>query len=127
MPTADKPMTYSEIGTAQGEIRTQIAAAKAAGQPTADLDKQLADLTTSRETVFKGEMLRGALLTSYGFSVLGDKAMLASEVALVAAGILALLTVAGFVHAFVTPKTKAFAPVAEDTTTGRLGGQTAKV
>jgi hypothetical protein len=125
MPTAANPMTYSEIGTAQTELRTQIAAAKAANQPTADLDKQLADLTTSRETVFKGEMLRGALLSSYGFSVLGEKAMLASNVALIAAAILAVLSVAGFVHAFVTPRSQAFAAVSK--TEGLAGREATEV
>ena len=56
-------------------------------------------------------MLRGALLSSYGFSVLGEKAMLGANIALVAAGVLAVLSVAGFIHAFVTPREKAFAPV----------------
>jgi hypothetical protein len=122
MPTADKPMTYAEIGDAQSAVRAQIATAKAAGQPTADLDAQLASLTTSRETVFKGEMLRGALLTSYGFSVLGERAMLASTVAFAGAVIFAVLSVAGFIHAFRTPATKAFAPVAEEAK-GGLAGQ----
>lgn len=124
MPTADNPMTYSQIGDAQAEVRTQIAAAKAAGQPTADLDKQLADLGTSRETVFKGEMLKGALLTSYGFSVLGEKAMLASNIALVAAAIMAVLSVAGFVHALVTPKTAAVFAPADAKGVERLTGAT---
>jgi hypothetical protein len=112
MPTKENPMTYSQIGDAQGEVRAQIATAKANGQPTEDLDKQLASLTSSRETVFKGEMLRGALLTSYGFSVVGEKALLASKVAFAGAGIFAILAVAGFIHAFMTPATAAFAPVA---------------
>jgi len=127
MPTADAPMTYSQIGTAQSDIRAKITAANAAGDTAgaAALQKQLDSLTTSRETVFKGEMLRGALLTTYGFSTLGDRAMLASNVALAAAAIFAVLSVAGLVHAFVTPKTKAFAAVPEPKTEG-FTGQPAK-
>lgn len=121
-PAGTTGLTYAEIGTAQGDLRTEIAAAKASGDPkVADLEKKLADYTTARETVFKGEMLRGALLSSYGFSVLGEKAALASNIALIAAAVLGVLSVAGLVHAFVTPKTAAFAPV-EEPGTERLTG-----
>ena len=50
----------------------------------ADLQKQLTDVTAQRETVFKGETLRGLLLTSYGFSEFGDKAGQAAIVAYLA-------------------------------------------
>lgn len=112
MPAGTDGMTYAEIGMAQGALRTQITAAKEAGDPgVADLEKELAGLTQARETVFKGEMLRGALLTSFGFSELGSKAAQGAQVAYVSAALLMLLSIAGFVHAFVTPKTKAFAQV----------------
>lgn len=103
-------MTYAELGKVQGDLRTQITAAQANYDPALPaLQKQLADTNTARETVFKGEMLRGALLTSYGFSVLGEKGEQGAGVAYLAAAMLVLLSIAGFVHAFVTPKTKAFA------------------
>jgi hypothetical protein len=115
MPTADAPLTYSQIGTVQTDLKTKITAATSAGDTTgaAALQKQYDSLTTTRDTVFKGEMLRGALLTSYGFSVLGDRALLASEVAFGAAAVMLLLAGAGLVHAFVTPRTIAFAPVVQ--------------
>ncbi len=75
----------------------------------ADLQKQLTDLTAARETVFKGETLRGLLLTSYGFSEFGAKAAQAATVAYVASGVMFLLALFGLCHAAVTPKTKAFA------------------
>jgi hypothetical protein len=108
--TADG-MTYAEIGVPQGEARTKLAAAQAAGDTAAaaDLQKQVTDLTTKRETLFKGETLRGLLLTSFGFSVLGEKAAQAATVAYLGAALLALLAIFGFVHAFVTPKDKGFA------------------
>lgn len=121
MPAGTDGMTFAEIGAAQTDLRTKIAAAKAAGDPNAAaLEKQLADYTTARETVFKGEMLRGALLTSFGFSELGEKAAQGAQVAYGAAALLTLLSIAGFVHAFVTPKTKAFAPVEEPRGSGRV-------
>ncbi|HEY7269025.1 MAG TPA: hypothetical protein VH951_04285 [Dehalococcoidia bacterium] len=113
MPSAANPLTYSQIGDAQTALRTQIAAAKTAGQndQAATLQTQLDSLTTTRETVFKGETLRGLLLTTYGFSILGEKAALAASICLIGAIVMLVLSVAGLVHAFVTPKTKAFAEV----------------
>ena len=51
------------------------------------------------DTLFRGETLRGLLLTSYGFSIFGDRAQTAAIVCYVIAGILFLAAVAGFVHA----------------------------
>jgi hypothetical protein len=102
--------TYAELGTVQTDLRNQVAEAQKAGAPNvADLQKQLADVTAQRETVFKGETLRGLLLTSYGFSEMGAKAAQAATVAYSAAGLMFLLSLAGLVHAFRTPKTVAFA------------------
>lgn len=102
--------TYAELGDAQAQLRTQVAAAQQNNAPNlADLQKQLADLTAQRETLFKGETLRGLLLTSFGFSEFGTKAAQAAIVAYIAAGILLLLAIAGFVHAMATPPTTGFA------------------
>ena len=102
--------TYAEIGDAQTALRAQIATAERNGDANvADLRKQLADLTAQRETVFTGETLRGILLTSYGFSELGNKADQAATVIYLGVILLTLLSIAGFVHALVTPRTKAFA------------------
>jgi hypothetical protein len=102
--------TYAELGAVQTDLRTQIAAAQKSGAANvADLQKQLADVTAQRETVFKGETLRGLLLTSYGFSEFGTKAEQAALVAYGAAALLFLLGIAGLIHGFVTPKTRAFA------------------
>lgn len=57
-----------------------------------------------RETVFKGEMLRGVLLTTYGFWQFGQEARMAMWVSFIAAGILLVLSILGFVHALRTPK-----------------------
>lgn len=108
--TSGKGRTYAEIGDDQTVLRAQIAAAQQSGASNvADLQKQLTDLTATRETVFKGETLRGILLTSYGFSELGNKADQAATVIYLGVILLALLSIAGFVHALVTPKSKAFA------------------
>jgi hypothetical protein len=78
-------------------------------------------VTADRETVFKGETLRGLLLTSYGFSEFGTKAEQAATVAYIATGLLFLLAIAGFVHAFVTPRTKAFALPETESSDPRAG------
>ena len=102
--------TYAEIGTVQTALRAKIAEAQKTNDPQlADLQKQLTQATADRETVFKGETLRGLLLTSYGFSEFGAKAGQAATVAYLAAALLALLGIAGFIHALRTPATKGFA------------------
>jgi len=105
--------TYSELGDVQTAMKAQIAAATKAGDTAkaTDLNNQLTTINAQRETLFKGETLRGLLLTSYGFSVLGFKGAQAAIVAYIGAALLALLSLAGFVHAFVTPKTVPFAAV----------------
>ncbi len=102
--------TYAELGVPQSQLRTQVADAQKSNSPNlADLQKQLADVTSQRETLFKGETLRGLLLTSYGFSEFGTKAGQAATVAYLAAGLMLLLAIAGFLHALVTPRSQAFA------------------
>jgi len=102
--------TYAQLGTPQSALRQQVADAKAANDPNvADLQKQLDTITAQRETLFKGETLRGLLLTSYGFSEFGAKAAMAATVAYLAAGLLFLLSIAGLIHAYVTPKDRGFA------------------
>ena len=97
--------TYASIGAVQTELRTKVAQAKAANDPAAaDLEKQLAAVNALRENQFKGETLRGMLLTSYGFSIFGERAAPGGTIAFGLAAVLALVSAAGFVHALVTPK-----------------------
>ena len=108
--TTAKGLTYSELGDVQTTLRAQIAEAQSKQAPNlADLQKQLTDVTAQRETVFKGETLRGILLTSYGFSVLGEKGGQFATYAFAGAALMVLLSAAGFVHALVTPRSKGFA------------------
>jgi hypothetical protein len=102
--------TYADLGDVQTDLRTQVTAAQKNGDANlADLQKQLTDVTAQRETLFKGETLRGLLLTSYGFSEFGAKAAQAALAAYLAAGLLTLLGLAGLVHAFRTSRTRGFA------------------
>jgi len=99
--------TYATIGAIQSKAKTALADATAANATNvvelkADLDK----ITGQRETMFKGETLRGLLLTSYGFSIFGEKAALAGMLSFLGAIVMLLASVAGFIHAFSTPKDK---------------------
>jgi hypothetical protein len=102
--------TYADMGEPQSALREQVAAAEQANDPKlADLQKQLAEVTGQRDSLFRGETLRGLLLTSYGFSEFGRKADQSALVAYLAALLMALLSIAGFFHAYRTPKNEAFA------------------
>lgn len=104
-------LNYRQLGAELGNIRGEIAAAeKAKDASVAALQQKLTDVTTVRQKMFEGTMLRNALLTSYGFGELGDMARIGSNVVLAIAGLLLLLSLAGFAHAYRTPRTQAFAP-----------------
>jgi hypothetical protein len=57
------------------------------------------ELNAKVQTLFRGETLRGLLLTSYGFSIFGDRAQTAAYVCYALALVLFLAAIAGFVHA----------------------------
>ncbi|MDP1795047.1 MAG: hypothetical protein Q8K63_13010 [Acidimicrobiales bacterium] len=104
--------TYADLGAPQSALKKEIAALPAGDPKLAGLQGQLAAVTGQRESLFKGETLRGLLLTSFGFSVFGDKGAQVATVAFGAAALLALLAAAGFFHAFRTSAQEAFAPPA---------------
>lgn len=98
-------LSYAQLGDPQRELRAQIAEAEENGDPTDDLEAQLEEVNGQRDTAFRGETLRGILLTAYGFSELGAKASLASTVAFIGAALMFVLSIAGFVHWARTPET----------------------
>ncbi len=100
--------TYATLGSIRTDLSNQITAAKNAGNTTgaADLQKKLDSATSLRSTLQSGETLKGLLLTVYGFSVIANIASIATQVLYVLAGLMAVLSLAGFVHAFVTPRDK---------------------
>jgi hypothetical protein len=92
--------TYAQLGDAQNVLKAQIAAKPA---NVVELQTQLADLTQTRETVFKGETLRGLLLNAYAFGTMGKLAGIAAVGAFGGAGVMFLLTLLGLVHLRRTP------------------------
>lgn len=108
--------TYATLGSTGTDLRAQVAAAKAKGDTAAatDLQKKVDTAASLRTTMQTGETLRGLLLTVYGFSTIGAMAGLAGNILYGLAAVLFLLSIAGFIHAFVTPKEKqVFAPTSE--------------
>ena len=93
--------TYATIGAIQTKAKTALADATAANASNVDVLKaDLDKITGQRETMFKGETLRGLLLTSYGFSIFGEKAALAGMLSFLGAIVMLLASIAGFIHAF---------------------------
>jgi len=91
--------TYATLGAEVNKAKAAVTAAKDAGQPTEELDARVTELSGLRDTMFKGETLRGLLLTSYGFSIFGNRAELAAWVCFAAFALMVALSIAGFVHA----------------------------
>ena len=97
--TSYQGKTYAELGGVQAGLRTQLATALAAKDPSAaDIQKQLDAVTAVRETVFKGESLRGLLLNAYAFWKIGQLALIGSIVSFVLAGLMGVLSILGFRH-----------------------------
>jgi hypothetical protein len=105
--------TYASQGDYINGLKAELATAQKATPPDqakiTDLNTQITTATAARETLFKGETLRGLLLTSYGFSVFGVKGAQGATVAFVISGLMLLLSLAGLYHAWKTPRDKAFA------------------
>lgn len=95
--------TYSESSgesRALGEKAAAAAEAKPDAPATIKLQEQAKEAAGKTDTLFKGESLRGLLLTSYGFSVFGERAAQAALVAFLAAAVLLIASLAGFAHSF---------------------------
>ena len=91
--------TYSEID--DRGAAAAVEAAEQAGAPAAEIAELQAtadQLRAQRDTLFKGETLRGLLLTSYAWSTIGTIAGIAAWVAFGGALLMLALVIAGVVH-----------------------------
>ena len=77
--------TYATQGTYISGLNAQLAATPKDSPQYADLQKQIAAANGARDTLFKGEMLRGALLNAYGWWTIGTYTIYASYVLMLAA------------------------------------------
>ncbi|HMJ74859.1 MAG TPA: hypothetical protein VK507_02750 [Iamia sp.] len=91
--------TYSQID--DRGARTAVEEAQASGaseSEIAELQATADQLTGQRDSLFKGETLRGLLLSAYAWSTVGVIAGYAAIGAFAAAALMAGLVIAGFVH-----------------------------
>lgn len=94
-------LTYAELGKPEREANAAVTAAKDSGADQAtidDLQAKATAITNQRNTMFKGETLRGLLLSAYAWSTVGMIAGIAAIAAFVAAGVALVLVVLGMVH-----------------------------
>jgi len=101
--------TYSQTSNDNRALQAKATAATKADPNSADakdLTTQATAMQAKATTLFQGETLRGLLLTSYGFSVFGERAQQAAWVCLIAAFVLLVAGIAGLVHAFTKGKSE---------------------
>jgi len=91
--------TYSEIDDRGARTAVEEARANGASESEiAELQATADQLTGQRDSLFKGETLRGLLLSAYAWSTVGMIAGYAAIGAFAAAALMAGLVIAGFVH-----------------------------
>jgi hypothetical protein len=91
--------TYAEIddrGAAQAVLDARDSGASDA--TVAELQATADQLKTQRDSLFKGETLRGLLLSSYAWATIGRIAAIAAWVAFTGAAVMTALVAAGLVH-----------------------------
>jgi hypothetical protein len=93
--------TYAELGTPERAAAAAVTEAKASGATDAEIAALQGDadkVTGQRNSLFKGETLRGLLLSAFAWSTVGRIAGIASVLAFAAAGIMVLLVLFGLRH-----------------------------
>jgi hypothetical protein len=91
--------TYSEIDDRGAAAAVEEARESGASEAEiADLQATADQLTAQRDSLFRGETLRGLLLSSFAWSTMGRIAGIAAWVAFTGAAVMAALTVAGVIH-----------------------------
>ncbi len=93
--------TYADLGGPERQARAAEAEAEAAGASEAELAElraESAQISGQRDTLFKGETLRGLLLSAYAWDTIGQISGIAAVAAFAAAGLMTLLVVFGLVH-----------------------------
>jgi hypothetical protein len=96
--------TYAEIddrGAAQAVVEARESGASEA--EIAELQATADELRSQRDSLFRGETLRGLLLSSYAWATIGTIASIAAWVAFAGAALLVALVIAGLIHLRRTP------------------------
>lgn len=93
--------TYADLGTPEREANAAVEAAIASGADdvaVAELQGEADAISGQRNTLFKGETLRGLLLTAFAWSTVGQIAGYAAMAAFVAGGVMLVLVLLGLRH-----------------------------
>lgn len=93
--------TYADLGTPEREARAAVAAAKEEGASEAKIAELQATYDTvsgQRNTLFKGETLRGLLLTAYAWATVGQIAGYAAYAAFACGALMLVLVLLGLRH-----------------------------
>ncbi len=93
--------TYADLGAVESAAKADVQTAVDAGQSQAQIDELQATasgVTAQRDSLFKGETLRGLLLSAYAWSTVGMIAGIAAIAAYLAAFLMAVLVILGLVH-----------------------------
>ena len=96
-----KGATYADLGAPETAAKAAVQAATTGGGSTesiAALQAKADGVTAQRNTLFKGETLRGLLLSAFAWSTMGTIAGIAAVAAFVATAGMAVLVVLGFIH-----------------------------
>ena len=94
-------LTYAELGVPETAAKDAVVAAQEAGASEAEIAELQAKadgITGQRNTLFKGETLRGLLLTAFAWSTVGTIAGYAAIGAFSAAAVMLVLVVLGLLH-----------------------------
>jgi hypothetical protein len=93
--------TYADLGGPESAAKAAVQTGKDSGASAAqvaELQAKADAITNQRNTLFKGETLRGLLLSAYAWSTVGRIAGIAAVAAFIAAGAMVVLVVVGMVH-----------------------------
>ena len=93
--------TYADLGTPEREANAAVEAAKAEGADEAtlaELEGEAAAISGQRNALFKGETLRGLLLTTYAWATVGTIAGYAAIAAFAAGAVMVVLVLLGLRH-----------------------------
>jgi hypothetical protein len=93
--------TYADLGGPERAAKAAVQEAVDSGADQATIDELQAtadEISNQRQTLFRGETLRGLLLSTYAWSTVGQIAGIAAIVAFIGAGLMAVLVILGLVH-----------------------------
>jgi hypothetical protein len=93
--------TYADLGAPERAANAAVEEATASGAPAdevAALEASAAEITGQRNTLFKGETLRGLLLSAFAWSTVGRIAGIAAWAAFAAGAVMVILVALGFRH-----------------------------